>query len=298
MSDNLSYKGFKKVIVSQVRKEFDGKYGDGKIVVKKMRKNNDVMLDALLLERGNGECSPCLYVSDLYRGYENGANIQEITDAVKDLFVSFMDMKMPKGREIDDFFDDLDRAAPFIGCSLINADVNRRRLEGVPYRRIGEFALSYNLRVSDGEGGSYVTQITDEMMQAWDIDEDALYDRAVRNMNFPGNFVLRKARGNDDDPEDDGVFLLTIKGGVYGATVLVSDEVKKKVAGYLGGDYYIVPASVHELMVVSKKYIPDPENLRSIVRRAGEAAIGRSDAFLSSNLYEYDTSKGQMLMVS
>ena len=98
---------------------------------------------------------------------------------------------MPSVNEMTDFMNDWERVEPLVECKLVNSNANSRRLAGTPYRRMGEFAISYQVRVGDGDSGYYATQIRDEMLEIWGINREELHEAAMRNMRLPANFVLK-----------------------------------------------------------------------------------------------------------
>ena len=92
------------------------------------------------------------------------------------------------------------------------------------------------------------------------IDEAELHDIAVANMDLPQNYLLQsmeEAIGIEVDPsvkpEDrPEMFILTSKMKINGATVIFSEEVRQKVGKQIGGDYYLLPSSIHEWVVIPK----------------------------------------------
>ena len=149
-------------------------------------------MDRLEMRRDDGTCTPCIYLNDLYCAYEKGCNIEEILKLIEELYSSFQDCNIPGGEELVAMMDDLERVRSLIECRLVNGMTNGRRLEGYPYIRIGEFALYYQLKVGDTAGGFYMAKITDDMLSKWEINLEELHDIAVKNMNMPMNFVLKK----------------------------------------------------------------------------------------------------------
>ena len=92
------------------------------------------------------------------------------------------------------------------------------------------------------------------------------------------------------------VFILTTKKHIYGATAIISDEVRQSVGKYMGGDYYILPSSIHELIVMPKDYAADLWALEQTVRDVNRGPYVPEEEFLSDNVYEYDMSECKLLM--
>ena len=72
-----------------------------------------------------------------------------------------------------------------------------------------------------------------------------------------------------------------------GAAVLLYPEMPKLIYETLGGNYYLLPSSVHEFLVVPEERGIKPEELKKIVREVNETQLERED-FLSDEIYYFD----------
>lgn len=285
----LSYEGFRNVLFSQTKRVFSEELGIDDVIVEKAIKNNDTEIDVLTIKPSSTGCMPNINISELYELYENGENMDEIIDAVKEMYSRCTKLIMPEVEKLKALVEDIDLARNLIECRLINADSNAQRLEGKPFKRFGEFALAYQLKICVDGNGFYMTQITDDMLEDWGIDIDELHRQAMENMNLPMSFVLKRMDEFLKLPEKSKLFILTNKYKLNGATLIISDEVRQKVGRYVGGDYYILPSSIHELLIIPKRYTSDINYLTYMIRSANrEERIVKPDDFLSDNLYEYN----------
>ena len=298
MGNTLSYEGFRNVMISQMNKRFQEDSASMHVELNRAVKNNDTVREGLMLRTEGNSMTPCLYLEDLYALYEDGTGIDELINDVKLFFESTVEaLYMPSCSEMTDFMNDWERVEPLVECKLVNSNANSRRLAGTPYRRMGEFAISYQIRVGDGSRGYYATQIKDEMLEIWGISRDELHETAMRNMKLPVNFVLESMADMAGTEDAKGMmFILTTKKHIYGATAIISDEVRQSVGKYMGGDYYILPSSIHELIVMPKKYGADLCALEQTVRDVNRGPYVPEEESLSDNVYEYDMSECKLLM--
>ena len=56
---------------------------------------------------------------------------------------------------------------------------------------------------------------------------------------------------------------------------------------YLKGNYYILPSSIHEVVVISEEDSPGRERLRTMVENVNETQMEEED-ILSNHIYYYD----------
>ena len=288
-TNTLSYEGFRNVLFSQTKRVFKDEFGINDITVEKTIRNNDTEIEVLCIKHGTTGCMPNIHIDDLYEVYEKGENIDEIIDSVKETYIRCSRYTLPDLEKLRAFVENIDEAGSKIEFRLINADTNEKRLEDKPFKRFGEFALSYQLKVGTADNGFYVTLITNDMMELWNLNIDELHRQAVENMDPINNFVLQKLSDLLEIPDRTGMFVLTNKHKMNGATMIMFDEVRQKVGKYVGGDYYILPSSVHEVIIIPKRYTSDISYLTYMIRSANrDERIVRPDDFLYDNLYEYN----------
>ena len=81
----MDYEGFKTEITTKIC----GRVGEGPCVrVHRVRKNNGVMLDGLTIMREGDNISPTIYLEPFYDRYQNGADLDSLTDDILGLFNS------------------------------------------------------------------------------------------------------------------------------------------------------------------------------------------------------------------
>ena len=92
---------------------------------------------------------------------------------------------------------------------------------------------------------------------------------SVRDFLFggePGNMLDR----GGEVPEDVPLLVLTTRSGVLGAAALFYPEVQERIAEILGGDYFVLPSSVHEVLIHPVDGEHTAEDLAAIVREVNE----------------------------
>ena len=83
------------------------------------------------------------------------------------------------------------------------------------------------------------------------------------------------------------LIVLSNQTGINGASAILYPGVPKRVYEYAGKNYYILPSSIHELLIVPEDPHIFPENLREIVRDVNKNHIA-AEEFLSNSIYYFD----------
>lgn len=165
-----------------------------------------------------------------------------------------------------------------------------------------------------------VTYVTEDMFAKWEVENAALtpdkvFDDAIEAAmeNEPARFNSLKGAINemfgfgepyqpigdqplDVDP-DEFMFLVTNGSRSYGASALLYPEVMSKVAKELGDDYYVLPSSVHEVILVKASEAPDIQELANMVREINSAEVAPDDQ-LADKVYFFDADAKELKLVA
>jgi hypothetical protein len=91
---------------------------------------------------------------------------------------------------------------------------------------------------------------------------------------------------NGDVPESP-LLVLSNESGVNGAAAIIYPEVPQRIYEYVGKNYYLLPSSVHELLIVPDDGEVDSLSLREIVREVNQTHI-EAEEYLSDDIYYFD----------
>lgn len=157
--------------------------------------------------------------------------------------------------------------------------------------------LAYTLRVMIPGEGSYL--LTNDMVEKIGSNVPELFRRARENMvrdyktkiipieNAVASILGQCEESDKDIPDEEcGMAVLTNTEKLYGANGFLRKDLLKKYAERIGKDLYILPSSVHELLVVPKGSV-DVEQLREMVREVNDNEVDDVD-ILSYTVYEYN----------
>lgn len=135
--------------------------------------------------------------------------------------------------------------------------------------------------------GNESVVVTGKLCNLWGVSEKDVFKAADENNN------VYDVKSLDEILGESGCTPLVFLGrGVcapYGAGVICNNEVLSGVFAKLLDDFYIIPSSIHEVLVVGKRELNDnAEFINPIIRQInGDASCISSDEVLSNSLYEY-----------
>ncbi len=254
-------------------------------------KNNGVKLYGLSFCREGYNASPTIYMENHYVEYVNGADICEIGDR---LLAMYRDNDLSVNFDMS-FFDDFEKIRKRLYIKLINREKNADFLREAPYEEFLDLAIVPYVRVYDKRIGNGVIMVRNEHLKLWKKDPQAVMEAAKKNTHDHDGFNLRhimdvlRATPNeithDIDKESFPMYVATNRKMTNGAAVLTMKDKLKEYGDILGGDYYIIPSSVHEIILLAK----DPDrycDINDMIREVNANSLGPDDV-LSDHAYMY-----------
>ncbi|SFO01199.1 hypothetical protein SAMN04487831_10623 [Pseudobutyrivibrio sp. UC1225] len=195
---------------------------------------------------------------------------------------------------------------------LINKDKNVELLETVPYKEYLDLAVVFYIAHTNDDDSLKCKVITNELMTSWGVDVDALMGLALENTprllglkirgilntiaSYTDNEELQSVAEEEDN--DLPLYVATNNIAMHGAAVLIYRDLLKAFAARKKSDVYIIPCSVHELIMIPSVECPniDPVEIKNLIFYVNRNELKEED-FLSDNLYFYNVHNDEVTIV-
>ena len=258
----------------------------------KVLKINGVMLRGIsIIGKENAAIMPTLYLDKFYMEYKQGRKWEEIISA----FLEEYDKAGVENEFNIQFFEEYEELKTHLAYKLIHYEMNMELLTEVPYRKYLDLAIVCYCDIKDKRIGHGSILIRREHLKMWKITEDRLFTDAMQNMpklyeaDFMNMAVMLKKLY--DDPADLlsrplALFVLTNKARINGAASMLYDGQLEKIASFLGQDFYILPSSIHEVIILPKSEGTDEIYLSQMVDEINREQLAREE-ILSNHAYLY-----------
>lgn len=293
----------------------DVQKGEYRAELLKVVKNNGIVLDGLTLRKSDESISPTIYLNSFFDGYQMGKPMSVI---MQDIIQQYESMKVGMSLDIVNIYD-FNAVKDDIILRLVNYERNRELLKTCPHKRFLDLAITFRFVASMDVLGVSSSLIRNEEFEAWNMDVDDLYQIAMFNTmrEFPwqmdslANIIvdsLQKKVSEEMAKEFEeeiamleqtkngvNLFVLSNDTGVNGASCILYDSVLKNFAKVQESNLFILPSSVHEVMLVPEDSETDPEFLENLVREANQSSVGLID-LLSDHIYYYDREKDKLFI--
>lgn len=260
---------------------------------------NDVRKDQLLIAKGNQELSVAIPVKELYESYQKGL-VGRIYNEVEDaLRVMEKNHEVIVG-EVKELCYEKARAK--LRLSLCNYAWSRKYLESVLYFRWLDLAIVVYLEMEHGVEHSPVSA---EMLQAWKVTPECVYQDAVWNMRereytFCSLYEQFVKMGVSELIQlGEAQYILSSKQLEHGAVYMAVPGILKKCAVKLGAKQMVLfPSSIHEVLIVpvGKVTVEENKQFRELVTEINEDAVLEEER-LADHAYIYKREEDRVYML-
>ncbi|WP_155831450.1 DUF5688 family protein [Butyrivibrio sp. LC3010] len=288
---------FKNEVVKNIVSYLPAEYEGAVVELKEVVKNNDQRLTGIVVKKEDSNIAPNIYLEGFFRDHENGKAFE---DVMRDIAALRVEHEISN---IDvSYITDYEACRGKVVPRLVNADMNEELLSERPHRIIEDLAVIYALDMNEGMS----IPISEQMMGAWGMDEEKLHTDAIENLPriLPAKLssigeVLRAMMPLDEFsemraemfPVDDTFYVLSNKRNVYGAAALLDKNMMNEIIEKLGEGFFILPSSVHEVLIIPDKNCIQVKDLKNMVREVNATTVSEEDK-LSDSIYRYSAENG------
>lgn len=271
-------------------------------------KMNDQKLHGLTFKMPGVDAAPTLYVDEMYEAYKDGADLGYLATEMADMYSASRNAVAPP--EVDLSYDNVKDK---LTVRLLEKKRNHEFLSTMPYVSVGHgLAVIADINMGEDRGGDWRIAINNGVLESLGVDKERLFSDAMSNAKIydPASLVDMSSalfspekvnlleRDEPIAPEDiGGMYVLTNSTGSLGAAALFYPDVKEKAAELLGGDYYILPSSVHEVILVPASAGINEKELCDMVKQANRTVVDERD-ILSDDVYHYSRDERRLDKVS
>lgn len=295
MNNEKEYVQFLADIKERVESFFDGKV-KGEVCTSV--KNNGVAVTGLLLKGEEERVAPNFYLDRQYIEWMRGlCSMEEISEK---LCIAYQEEVQKNSKLLSKIQFNWDEFRRGVFMRLVNKEKNQELLETIPYQEFLDLAVVYYYSVSISGDVCGTLIITKEHLNILNITEEELHLAAKSNCE---RFQPVKVRCMEDLLYDLGrrigvevcearacrpfLFVMTNTKGMFGAVSMVFEEELESFSRRIGKSFYILPSSVHEVILVPECQEFSLEYFSDMVHEINETQVEATEV-LSDSIYYYD----------
>lgn len=298
----LTFNEFANYVVENIKDFLPKEFENASFSTREVYKPN-TKLTGLYIAREDSKISPVVYIDSFYESYENGESLDSVLDKIASLINKGI-AEIPTGVDINNIliWDNVkDKVLP----KLINLENNKNLLETLPYSQLENLAIVYYIRLSD----EATVPVTLNLIKEMGITESTLHEYALKNLSATVSLKSmidtimemmvadynnlspeEKESVKEDFPmpseEDKVMYVLTNNSKVFGAAAMLDTDTMDNIFNKFG-NFFILPSSLHELIVVPSSSGISVSDFEKMVTEVNDTQVPEED-ILSYNVYSYD----------
>lgn len=274
-------------------------YQGAEVEIIHVQKNNDQEAVGLAIKRKGQTASAKIYLDEYYARFpdwvSDGAILRTIA---RDYLAEEAEMEWKAG--MAEAIKDYGSIKGNIRVQVVNRDMNRESLRGCPKKEVEGtdlVAVFHVMLYKEGKARASVL-VTDKMMEGWGVDMESLYGTALDNTvaQAPAQISsLISIYSSGEEPlapeevfsEEQDLYVLSNQQKWHGAAAILYPGLLQSIADATQSSFYVMPSSIHEMMLIKKSDATDAWELQSMVMGSNRYEISPEE-ILSNQVYLYD----------
>lgn len=296
MNGKNTYEEFKEILQGRLQEE----YTDGEVYIQSVRKNNNTRKEGIIVWEKGEEVVSGINLKALYRCY------QEMGDM--ELCVQLVKMLVSKKKELnlESIPATWEECRGRITMRLIHTEWNREYLQTVPHIEFLDLSVTFYLMLQKLEEGICTIPITNAFMEFLGISIEELHQEGLQNLMEKGRFEIHTLNAymaelleeGQDEPEtvqtiSEDSYVMLSDNRIFGSSGMLATETLMEFAERRNDDFYILPCSVHELILVLASTNVSPDYLREVVQEVNEESVLPEER-LSDAVYYFSRESGMV----
>lgn len=305
MDTSMNFDAFTAAVVNDIQKR---KGENCQIFSNTVRKNNGVELTGIIMKREDCNAFPTVYIDDFYEEYRKGADYDSILSRIINILE---DARVDNTVDLSDFLC-YEKTSSRIVFKLVNYEKNRELLKEIPYKIFYNLAVVFYYTVMEPPFcGRASILIYNSHMEKWGVDAEELFLRAMENTprllpaqienleelmfgmlegckeeEFLAELRQEFTKGSNMMP----MYVLTNRQKLLGAACMLYPHVIRDFAKRMEKDVYILPSSVHEVILLPFSEYVSKESLVEMVTEINSTQVEEYEV-LADSVYYYKRSK-------
>ena len=301
----LAYKEFLEEVQKELPKYLPGAFQGQEIQIRETYKNN-VKLQGITLSNESETICPVLYLNEYYKNmYQENLSMEAILHRIAQ---DYQWAEEQKPEIAVSSFHDPETWLPKLITRVVNAERNVELLKEVPHLLVNDLAVYPVSKIRE----DMTLKITNTLCESVGLDPDMVLTMAMKNRTQlePPVFksmeeIIREILDMDEEMKPETVkseeeesltmYVLTNQDRNWGASYIADKQLLSAIGKFFDKDFYILPSSVHEVILLPKSEEMEPEYLREMVLEVNRTEVGEKD-LLSDNVYQFDRERCEVLM--
>lgn len=301
--------------INDLKKELEFKLTDKIIKVNKVIKNNSLELDGISILSNDNSLAPTIYANEYYDMFIEGTCMEEIIDKILEIYKN---SEINIDEEVELLNINFENMQDSITYQIVNYGKNKKLFKQFVYYKFLDLAYIFYWVVKIKDDKFAMVRITNEdfkkmnitkrkLLNISKINTERLFPPKIDNMRgiikkiFESDLKLfmneqefemfyKEVLSNEINTKSAEMFVISNNSGVNGASVMMYKNFLKNFANKIQKNLYILPSSIHEIIILPCNNNFNIDFLSEIVCDVNRTKVP-IDEILSDKVYYFDRKK-------
>lgn len=237
---------------------------------------------------------PVAYPDEYVKQWQDGMPIKAIAGEISRNLLCHIE---PLPFDKDAFFKQI--TPEHLRTGVVSYEPNKEWLKETPHERLADLAVYGKIDLGDAS-----VKVNGQVLSMLHMTREEMLDCAKQNtrkqvsLDSLNNVMFQMMKESGISPEMAQAMIgkskipdfmvLTTKDRNEGASLIANTGLMKAIHQKLGEDFYILPSSIHEVLLVRKSEFPDSaDRLKEMVQGVNQSMVAPEER-LSDEIYEFD----------
>ena len=309
----LAVKVFAEGVAEQIKEYLPPEYESVTCSVKEQNKTNSVLQVGIQVDKPGHAASPIVYMESFYNEVRSGEPMDKIMRNIAEVIQDALDgPALDQSIRIEEF----ESVKDYLSVMVVNTAENRKLLEQVPHKEVADLSLICYADLPVDQGDYSATfKITEQILKKWNVDQEEVFQIASENITPANTPVLQNLeevtrqiliggappenllkKEIDFSNQEAMMLVLTNEKKNFGAAMMFEPQVMEKLSQSFPEGFYILPSSLHEVLILPDRGGISPKELGAMVREVNQSQVEKMEQ-LSDRVYRYDKEKQKIVEV-
>ena len=303
----MDYENFKEELIDGIKEDLYHKgFEDMSVREQGMVNKLNGGYDGIVITPADSNIGVTLNANALFEAYEDGAPLDQVIDkAVRTAVNGIENQPQVDVASLTDYEQMKDKLV----MEVVSTETNQDMLQNIPHDEIEDMSVVYRFVLDSNEDGRASILVTNNLIETMGITHEQLHADAMENApkikpavitgmsevmaEMMGVSVEDLAMmGMPADPANEQMYVATVPDKVNGAGIIAYQDFMDKAAEVVGNgepkDFFILPSSRHEILVVPDNGEMSLSDLEAMVKEVNANEVSPQDK-LTDSVYHYDS---------
>ncbi len=295
----MNFEEFKEQLMEDLKAYLPDEIGTGvEVEANEVHKVQQEGYEGIVVKKENNPVGVNMDAEKLYSDLQQGKSYEDVFHYAVDV----VQKGFENAPEVDlNMLMDYERMKESLVVQMIPIEGNEDMLATMPHKEMEDLACVYRFSVGRDDSGVASILIKNDLLDRYGITAEQLHQDAMAAApnREPANIrsmteVLVEMMGPEfaemmgDVPMDaPNIFVASNESKVNGAGVITYPDFMEEAAEKVGGSFYMLPSSIHEVLLVPDDGTVKFRDLEAMVHEVNETQVAPNER-LSDNVYHYD----------